>query len=198
MAFVGRIANKVDARPMIVFGALLFLGSMTLMSRLTLDSGQDELFWPLILRGVGLGFLFVPLTSATVAGLPMRLIGQGTGMFNLMRQLGGSLGIATMATMLARQTVVQKQLLTEHVGSYDPTTMARLGGLTKALVARGIDASIAKQQALMIMDRQIATQASVIAFSRIYLLSGVLLVAALPLLLIWKTGKAASIKVDLH
>ena len=84
------------------------------------------------------------------------------------------------------------------MGAYDPTTMARLGGLTKGLVARGFDASIAKQQALLLMDRQIATQASVIAFSRIYLLSGILLVAALPLLLIWKTGKTASIKVDLH
>ena len=103
-----------------------------------------------------------------------------------------------MATMLARQTVVQKQLLTEHVGAYDPTTMARLGGLTKGLVARGLDASVAKQQALLIMDRQIATQASVIAFSRVYLISGILLVAALPLLLIWRTGKAASITVDVH
>ena len=198
MAFVGRITNKVDARPMIVFGAFLFLASMTLLSRLTLASGQNELFWPLILRGVGLGFLFVPLTSATVAGLPMRLIGQGTGMFNLMRQLGGSLGIAIMATMLARQTVVQKQLLTEHVGSYDPTTMARWGALTQGLIARGFDVTIAKQQALMIMDRQIATQASVLAFSRLYLISGILLVAALPLLLIWKTGKAAAIEVDVH
>ena len=198
MAFVGRITNRVDARPMIAFGAFLFLASMTLLSRLTLASGQNELYWPLILRGVGLGFLFVPLTSATVAGLPMRLIGQGTGMFNLMRQLGGSLGIAIMATMLARQTVVQKQLLTEHVGSYDPATMARWGALTQGLIARGFDVTIAKQQALMIMDRQIATQASVLAFSRVYLISGILLVAALPLLLIWKTGKAAAIEIDLH
>jgi len=199
MAIVGRLANKFDARPMIVFGAFLFLGAMVLLSRLTLDAGQDQLFWPLIMRGVGLGFLFVPLTNATVAGLPMRQLGQGTGMFNLMRQLGGSLGIAIMATMLARQTVVQKQLLTEHVGSYDPTTMARLGGLTNGLIARGIDATIAKQQALMIMDRQIATQASVIAFSHIYLIAGISLVAALPLLLIWKTGKGAvGVTVDLH
>jgi DHA2 family multidrug resistance protein len=108
MAIVGRIANQVDARPMIVFGAFMFLASMVQLSRLTLDSGQSDLFWPLIFRGVGLGFLFVPLTSATVAGLPMRLIGQGTGMFNLMRQLGGSLGIAIMATMLARQTAATR------------------------------------------------------------------------------------------
>ena len=93
---------------------------MWLLSRLTLGSGQDELFWPLILRGVGLGLMFVPLTNATVAGLPMRSIGQGTGLFNLMRQLGGSLGIAIMATMLSRLTKVEKAVLTDHVGTLRP------------------------------------------------------------------------------
>ena len=88
MAIVGRNAPKLDARPLIVIGALLFLWSMYKMSVLTLDTGTEELFWPLILRGVGLGFIFVPLTSATVAGLPMSSMAQGTGMFNLMRQLG--------------------------------------------------------------------------------------------------------------
>ena len=92
MAIVGRAASKVDARPLIVAGALLFLASMWRLSLITLDAGQDEFFWPLLLRGVGLGLIFVPLTNATVAGLPMTSIGQGTGLFNLMRQLGGSAG----------------------------------------------------------------------------------------------------------
>ncbi|MBL0169389.1 MAG: DHA2 family efflux MFS transporter permease subunit [Gemmatimonadaceae bacterium] len=191
MAFVGRIAAKVDARPMIVFGAFLFLWSMWLMSQLTLDSGRNQLFWPLILRGVGLGFLFVPLTSATVAGLPMKSMGQGTGLFNLMRQLGGSLGIAIMATMLSRLTKVEKAVLTDHVGASDPATLDRLATLARGMMARGMDAAVAKQQALMMIDRQIAAQASVLAFSRLYLVSGLLLVAALPLLLIWKTGRAS-------
>lgn len=200
MAFMGRMSGTVDARPMIVLGAFLFLGAMTLLSRMTLESGQQDLFWPLIMRGVGLGFLFVPLTNATVSGLPMRLIGQGTGMFNLMRQLGGSLGIAIMATMLARQSAVQKAMLTEHAGSYDPATMQRMQGLMQGMAARGIDVAAAKQQALMILDRQITQQASVMAFSRIYLISGILLVSALPLLLIWRTGRPTSAvkAADLH
>jgi len=197
MAIVGRNASRLDARPMIVIGAFLFLASMWLMSRLTLDSGQDELFWPLILRGVGLGCLFVPLTNATVAGLPMKSIGQGTGLFNLMRQLGGSLGIAIMATMLSRLTKVEKAVLTDHVGTYDPATIERLGMLTRGMMSRGIDAATAHQQALMVIDRQIGAQASVLAFSRLYLVSGLLLVAALPLLLIWRTGKAAGIKGEI-
>ena len=196
MAVLGRNASRFDARPFIVTGALLFLASMWMLSRLTLDASQGEFFWPLILRGIGLGMLFVPLTNATVAGLPLRQIGQGTGMFNLMRQLGGSLGIAIMATMLSRLTKVEKAVLTDHVGSYDAATLERLAGLTRGLIARGIDAGTAGQQALQILDRQISAQASVLAFSRLYLVSGVLLVAALPLLLIWRTGRSTG-RVDL-
>ena len=159
--------------------------------------GTDELFWPLIIRGVGLGCLFVPLTNATVAGLPLKSIGQGTGLFNLMRQLGGSLGIAIMATMLSRLTKVEKAVLTDHVGTYDPATVDRLGALTRGMIAQGADAVAAKQQALMMLDRQIGAQASVLAFSRLYLVSGLLLVAALPLLLIWRTGKAAGVKGEI-
>jgi DHA2 family multidrug resistance protein len=197
MAIVGRNASRFDARPAIVAGALLFLGSMWLLSRLTLGSGQDELFWPLILRGVGLGLIFVPLTNATVAGLPMRSIGQGTGLFNLMRQLGGSLGIAIMATMLSRLTKVEKAVLTDHVGNADPATLERLTMLTRGLIARGADAAVAKQQALQVLDQQISAQASVLAFSRLYLVSGILLVAALPLLLFWRTGRSTGVAPDI-
>jgi DHA2 family multidrug resistance protein len=196
MASMGRFAGKIDARPLIVIGAFLFLGSMWKMSNITLDAGKDDFFWPLILRGVGLGLLFVPLTGASMAGLPMNKLGQGTGLFNLMRQLGGSLGIAVMATMLSRQTKILKATLTEHAGSYDPATMERLNGITRGLMARGIDAWNAKQQALMMIDRQIGVQASVIAFSKIYLISGFLLVGALPLLLLWKTGRSIPVKMD--
>jgi DHA2 family multidrug resistance protein len=197
MAIVGRNASRFDARPAIIAGAFLFLWSMWLLSRLTLGSGQDELFWPLILRGVGLGLIFVPLTNATVAGLPMRSIGQGTGLFNLMRQLGGSLGIAIMATMLSRLTKVEKAVLTDHVGNADPATVERLTLLTRGLIARGADATIAKQQALQVLDQQISAQASVLAFSRLYLVSGILLVAALPLLLFWRTGRSTGVAPDI-
>ena len=196
MAVMGRLGGKIDARPLIVIGALLFLASMYTLSTMTLDAGQNDMFWPLILRGVGLGLLFVPLTGASMAGLPMHKLGQGTGLFNLMRQLGGSLGIAIMATMLSHQTKVYKALLTEHAGTYDPTTLERVGGLARGLQARGFDASSAKTMALTVLDRQIFAQASVMAFSKIYLISGVLLVSALPLLLLWRTGRSVPVKMD--
>ncbi|MCE2900414.1 MAG: MDR family MFS transporter [Gemmatimonas sp.] len=199
MAVMGPAANRVDERPLITAGALLFLWAMWRLSLLSLDAGHDDFFWPLIARGVGLGMIFVPLTGASMAGLPMHKLGQGTGMFNLMRQLGGSLGIAIMATMLARLTRVEKAVLTEHAGAYDPATAERLGAVTRGLMSRGNDAATAKPQALLLLDGQIGARAGVMAFSRIYLVSGILLVCALPLLLLWRTGRTAGrVSVDGH
>ena len=189
MAFVGRNANRLDARATVAVGALLFFIAMWLLSKMTLVSGPEETFWPLILRGVGLGLIFVPLTSATMAELKVSELAQGTGMFNLTRQLGGSLGIAIMATLLTRFTRESKQLLTEHVTTMDPESLGRLEQVTRGLMARGVNPTIAKQQALMVIDRQIGAQASVLAFSKIYMLSGFILLCALPLLFLFRTGK---------
>jgi DHA2 family multidrug resistance protein len=162
---------------------------MWMLSRMTLASGPGETFWPLILRGVGLGLIFVPLTSASMAELKVTELAQGTGMFNLTRQLGGSMGIAIMATMLTRFTAQKKALLTEHITTMDPMSLGRLESITHGLIARGINPTVAKQQALFMLDRQVQAQASVLAFSRIYILSGVILLAVLPLLFLFKTGK---------
>ena len=189
MAFVGKNANRMDARVTVTIGAMMFFVSMWMLSRMTLASGPEETFWPLILRGVGLGLIFVPLTGATMAEMKNNQLAQGTGMFNLTRQLGGSMGIAIMATLLTRFTAAKKAVLTEHVTTMDPASLGRLDQLTHGLMARGINPIVAKQQALFMLDRQIGAQASVLAFSRIYILSGIILLAALPLLLLFKTGK---------
>lgn len=190
MAVVGRNARRLDARYTVVAGALLFFASMYKMSLLTLDTSAEALFWPLILRGVGLGLIFVPLTNASMAELDVKQLHQGTGLYNLTRQLGGSLGIALIATLLSRHVKEQKAILTEHLVSSNPDVLGRLNAITRALMTRGADAVTAKQRALAIMDAQVTAQASVLAFSKIYLVSGIALLCALPLLLLFKTGRA--------
>jgi len=190
MAFVGRNATRLDARVTVPIGAGLFFFSMWKLSLLTYDAGAHDLFWPLIARGVGLGLIFVPLTGATMAELKPFELAQGTGMFNLTRQLGGSLGIAISATLLGRFTAQSRALLSEHVVNGDPTTMARVEMLTRGLISRGMNAVTAKQQALAVLDRQMQGQASVLAFSKLYLFSGLALVVSLPLLLLFRSGKS--------
>jgi DHA2 family multidrug resistance protein len=99
------------------------------------------------------------------------------------------MGIAIMATLLTRFTTEKKAQLTEHLTTMDPTSLGRLNSITNGLMSRGTNPTTAKQQALMILDRQLQAQASVLAFSRIYILSGIILLAVLPLLFLFKTGK---------
>ena len=99
MAVMGRLTGKFDARLSIMAGVFIFALSMWKHGHFTMQSGMADFFWPLIFRGVGLGLIFVPLTNLALADLPMSKIPNGTGLFNLMRQLGGSVGIAVSATL---------------------------------------------------------------------------------------------------
>jgi DHA2 family multidrug resistance protein len=190
MAILGRKLRSIpDGRPIIVVGSVLFMVCMWQLAGLTMDSGQADLFWPLVIRGVGLGLIFIPLNSIALAGLHPRDLAQGTGMFNLMRQLGGSMGIAVMATLLSRFTKEKKSLLAEHISVTTPDALARVDAYAHGLMARGMDAGSAKQAALAVLDRTVSVQASVLSFSRVYLLSGMALLVVLPLMLFWKTGK---------
>jgi DHA2 family multidrug resistance protein len=192
MAVVGRLTNKYDPRILITIGALLFAGAMFKLSRITGESGGTDFFWALIMRGVGLGMMFVPLTTITLAELTHAELPQGTGLYNFFRQLGGSLGIAAIATLLSHYTAQFRAILAEHLASGDPTTLNRLDMLTRAMIARGADAWTARQRALSILDRELMGQASVIAYSRIYVLSAVLILALIPLLVLVRHTRGAA------
>jgi len=192
MAVVGRVTNKFDPRVLITIGALLFAGAMFKLSRITGESGSSDFFWALIMRGAGLGMMFVPLTTITLAELSPRELGQGSGLYNFFRQLGGSLGIAAIATLLSHYTAQFRAILAEHISIGDPTTMGRLDMLTRALVARGADPWTARERALELLDRQLMGQASVIAYSRIYVLSAVLILALIPLLVLVRHTRGAA------
>jgi DHA2 family multidrug resistance protein len=189
MFFVGRIARRFDARVLITAGALIFATAAWQLSRITGESGAGDFFWPLILRGVGLGLMFVPLTTITLAELSPQELPQGTGLYNFFRQLGGSFGIAGIATLLARYTTQIRATLTEHVSTSDPITMSRVQALARGMMARGADMWAARREALMILDRQLTGQASVIAYSKIYMLSALLILALIPLLVLVRQTK---------
>ncbi|MDB4873731.1 MAG: drug resistance transporter, EmrB/QacA subfamily [Gemmatimonadetes bacterium] len=191
MALVGRLTSRFDPRVLITIGALIFALAAWQLSKITGLSGGNDFFWPLIFRGVGLGFMFVPLTTVTLAQLSPRELPQGVGLYSFFRQLGGSFGIAGIATLLARYTTQMRAVLGDHIVAGDPTTVTRLNGLTAGMIARGADAWTARQRALALLDRQLIGQASVIAYGKIYVLAAALILLLIPLLLLVRETKGA-------
>ncbi|MEO7086883.1 MAG: DHA2 family efflux MFS transporter permease subunit [Gemmatimonadaceae bacterium] len=192
MAIVGRITNKFDPRLIITGGALLFATAAWELSKVTSVSGASDFFWPLIARGVGLGMMFVPLTTITLAQLAPNELGQGVGLYSFFRQLGGSFGIAGIATLVVRYTTQYRAVLGEHVTVADPGSLSRLQGLTRAMMARGADQWTARQRALTLLDHQMFAQAAVLAYSRIYMIAAGLILLLIPLLLLVRQTKSAA------
>src|SRR6185503_1557506 len=152
MAFMGRLQGKFDARLSIAAGVGVFALSMWKHAHFTTESGMTDFFWPLIFRGVGLGLIFVPLTNLALADLPMSKIPNGTGLFNLMRQLGGSVGIALSATLLQRFTAIHRGDLIANVTQYSEVARERLSAIVARLIATGTPAPLAGAKALAILD----------------------------------------------
>lgn len=106
MLIIGRMLNRIDGRWSIVFGTLLFAWSTWLLGGLTVQAGYWDVFWPRVVQGFALGFLFVPLTTISLSDVPVPKLAGATGVFTLLRQLGGSLGIAILTTLLTHQSAV--------------------------------------------------------------------------------------------
>jgi len=189
MAVVGRLAGRVDARAMIVVGAMMFFWAMWLHYHFTLDLGMRDLLWPMILRGVGLGLIFVPLTGVAVARLRPADIPQGTGLYNLARQLGGSFGIAITATLITHFREQGRDALRPHLAPNEPTVRAWLDAVTQRMQSLGGGLEEARLKATRLLELRVDQQASVLAFEKVFLLMGVIFLLALPLLLLFKTGR---------
>jgi DHA2 family multidrug resistance protein len=181
MGIFGR--SKLNPRLSIVIGTLVFGWVMWQHAHFTIQSGTSNFFWPFIMRGFGLGMIFVPLTNLAMAELPMSKIAQGTGLFNLMRQLGGSVGIALSATLLQRFTAQNRAALASDVTIYNPVLQQRLHAVTAHLMASGTPPVLAQTQALAVINGQVTAQAMMLSFEHMFLLFGITMVSLLPLLL---------------
>ncbi len=184
MGFMGRLQGKFDGRLSIAAGIGIFALSMWKHAHFTTESGFHDFFWPLIFRGVGLGLIFVPLTNLALADLPMSRIPNGTGLFNLMRQLGGSVGIALSATLLQRFTSIHRADLAANVTQYSEAARERIAAITQTLIGRGELPALAQTKAIGFVNGIVTRQAMMLSFEQLFLLFGAAFVLSLPLLLL--------------
>lgn len=136
--------------------------------------------------------MFLPLSLATLGGLPKQDISAGSGFYNLTRQLGGSIGIALLTTLLDRREAFHRAILLTKLSPYDPETNQRLDALNGALQSQGMDATTAQQQALALLSQTVDTQAAVLSYADCFRVVGLLFICSLPMLLFLGKGGAGA------
>jgi DHA2 family multidrug resistance protein len=164
LLLVGRMVGRTDARLLLSFGVLMNGLATLLMSHVTLGSDFWALAWPRMIQGIGMGFIFVPLQTLALASVSMRELGNATALFSVVRNIGGSAGIAISTTLLSRRAQVHQSTLVANVHPWDPETGERLRQWTEHFLSHGADASTAARQALAMLYRETQAQAQVLAF----------------------------------
>ncbi|MFL5390365.1 MAG: DHA2 family efflux MFS transporter permease subunit, partial [Myxococcales bacterium] len=188
---VGRLYNKVSPRLMIGIGVVAFTVGSVMMSHFTLSTGTAQIVHSLLWQGIGFACLFVPLTTVALSRIPRTKLTDATGLNSLLRQIGGSVGLAIFATLLSRYATVAKAAMLAHVTPYSPEAMGRLGQITQGLSARGLDPATAAQAAPAALAGMVARQAMVLSFEKMFLLAGICFLVILPLLLFLKVDRSA-------
>jgi DHA2 family multidrug resistance protein len=186
MPLVGVLMNRTDPRRMIGLGFLLNAVTLYWMSWLNLQAGFWDIFWPQFVQGVGLGLLFVPLTTVAMDRIASKDMGHATSLFNLLRNIGGAAGIAVIQTVLARDRQEHFNVLGAHVSAYAPSTQLMFENLRSAFVARGSDLATATARANAALFGMVQKQAAMIAFIDGFKLLAVLFLALVPFAFLMK------------
>ncbi|MGE3341802.1 MAG: DHA2 family efflux MFS transporter permease subunit [Vicinamibacterales bacterium] len=182
MPLIGLATDRFDPRKLVGVGLLLGAYTLFWFSWLNVDAGYWDLFWPQLLQGFSLGLLFVPLTTVTMGAISREAMGNAASLFNLMRNLGSSVGIAVVTTLLTRRRVFHTETLSAHVSQYSLGASDRLAQLQAYFISRGADMATAFQQAYASMRGMVQREAAFLSFVDAFYLLGVIFLLMIPLL----------------
>ncbi|MGI9100968.1 MAG: DHA2 family efflux MFS transporter permease subunit [Terriglobales bacterium] len=186
MPFVGVLMSKVEPRKLLFLGFLVAAYSMWDLGNINLNAGYWDVFWPQFIQGIAMGFLFVPLTTITHDPIAKERMGNATSVFNLMRNIGGSVGIAMVTTIVARHTQTNTNILGAHISLYNLPTQQMLNAARAALMAKGMDYYTATQQAYAALFGMVSQQAAMVSFVSAFRLLGIMFLCVIPLILLMK------------
>ncbi len=191
----GYLTSKTNPQKLLVFG--LVLGSITMfdLSGLNLNAGYWDILWPQVFQGMALSFLFIPLMALSMAGIPKEKMGNATSIFNLMRNIGGSFGIAIMTTFLARRTQFHHSRLVENITATDLKTRQMLGGMQAWFHMHGVDRYLASRRALAALYGMVQQHAAMLSFVEAFWVMGVMFLVMLPFILLLRKPRP---KIDVE
>jgi DHA2 family multidrug resistance protein len=179
--------KRFDARLIIAVGFVLFSASNFMNIYMTTDYGSDQLFWPNVVRAVGQALAFAPLSAVATAGIEAENAGSASGLFNMMRNLGGAVGIAGLQTFLTKREQYHSNVLTQSVSLFEQATRTRIDQLTSYFINHGvIDPADASHRAVVAIGNIVQKQAYILGFSDTFFVLGIALIAALVATLLLK------------
>jgi DHA2 family multidrug resistance protein len=171
------------------FGFAVLGYSTWLLGQINLAIGMGSVIMPNILSGFAMGFIFVPLTTMTLSRLPKREMGNATGIYNLMRSIGGSIGIASVTTMLVRGAQAHQNYLAANAGAGNSIAGGLVRGLQAKLFSQGADMVTAHQKAIGMLYRSVQQQSALMAYMDNFRLMAFLALLCIPMLLLFKKVK---------
>ena len=186
MPIVGFLTGKVDVRKLLAVGFTVAGLTLIWLGQLSLQAGYWDVFWPQLLQGTGMALTFVPLTTVSMQAIPPERMGNATSLFNLMRNIGGSVGIAVTGTMLTRQRQTIATVLGKRITIYDPKSQTMLQQLKAGFMAKGADAVTATERAYAALHGILLQQASMVSFVWLFRLLGGIFLLMIPLILIMR------------
>src|SRR5271168_185330 len=198
MPVVGLLVSRVDTRILITFGCLVSASALFVMAGWNLQLDYGHAVRARMLQSFGLAFLFIPINVAAFAYVPREKTNMGTGIINLARNIGASVGIATVTTMLERRTQFHQAHLVESVNSLNPALLKMTNGNTARLISYGSNASHAAVQAKGMVYNLVQSQSVMLAFIDNFKMLGVVFLAVIPVLLMMKKPRVPAGGVPVH
>jgi len=198
MPIAGKLVTKINPKAILAFGIATAGFSVHLMAQFNLYADFNTIFWPRVVLGVGMGFLFIPLTTMTMSGIRKEEMGNATAIFNLLRNLGGSSGVAFVTTMLARRAQFHQVHLVEHLTPFDRNVQIAVPQIDQMLQGRGFISPIPDQGSLGVIYGELIKQATMLSFNDTFHLLSIMLMLILPLVLFMKKMKMQGPGVGMH
>ncbi len=198
MPLIGQALQRgVPQQILVGSGFLIFaLYSFWGYTILTPDTGKDDFFWMLIVRGVGMGLLFIPITTLSLSTLKGQEIGQGASFTGMMRQLGGSFGVALVTTFLSHQMQTHRATLLTRYNTTEPAFQNRINVLQAGFMSKGMSPNRALGAAYQALEGTVMKQSAVLSYMDVFMYIGILFICCIPLVLLVRRKKGQ--KVDME
>ncbi|MFA5847312.1 MAG: DHA2 family efflux MFS transporter permease subunit [Thermodesulfovibrionales bacterium] len=197
MPLAGKLITKVNPKALLAFGLIVSAYSTHLMSQFNLLADFNTIIWPRIVLGVGMGFLFIPLTTMTMSSVRKEDMANASGIYNLLRNLGGSFGVAFVTTMIARRAQFHQVRLVEHLTPFDSSYQTATANASHLLQSKGMTAAASQQGGLSAIYGQFLRQASMLSFNDVFYLLSIFLILTLPLVFLMKKSKGEA-RAEMH